>query len=335
MGEIKVKDKDVVVPGEILAEGMDYLPSFGTYRLGDDIRASKLGLVKTEGKVVKIIPLTGRYLPKREDILVAEVVDVLMSGWLLNFNSAYSAMLSMKEATTRFITKGSDLTRIFAIGDYVACQIINVTSQKLVDVSMRGPGLRKLEGGRVIEVNSNKVPRIIGKEGSMISMIKNATACRITVGQNGFLWLQGEPELENVAIKAIRKIEAESHIDGLTDRIKKFLEENLKGMKIPERKDLKEDENGGGDGGYRREYSNERSGGFSGRYGGGHGGGSYGGSHSSSHSGGYGGSHNSSSNSSPNTSTSFSSYHNDGPNPNTNDNSANNSNTNDNGKDGW
>lgn len=310
MGEIKVKDKDVVVPGEILAAGMDYLPSFGTYRLGDDIRASKLGLVKTEGKVVKIIPLSGRYLPKRGDTIIAEVVDILMSGWLMEFNSAYSAMLSMKEATSRFIAKGSDLSRIFALGDYVTCEIINVTSQKLIDVSMRGPSLRKLEGGRIIEVNTNKVPRIIGKEGSMVSMIKNATACRITVGQNGLLWLQGEPELENVAIQAIRKIEQEAHTDGLTDRIKEFLEKNLKGMKIPERKDLREEETGSRDGGgYRREYSNEggHGGGFSGRYGGSHGSSSYGGSHNSS--------------------TSFSSYHNSSPNPNNSNNSD--------GKEGW
>ena len=31
------KDKNVVVPGQILAEGMDFLPSFGTYRKNDKI----------------------------------------------------------------------------------------------------------------------------------------------------------------------------------------------------------------------------------------------------------------------------------------------------------
>ena len=227
MGEIKVKDKDVVVPGEVLATGMDYLPSFGTYRLGDDIRSFKLGLVKTEGKVVKVIPLTGRYLPKRGDTIIAKVTDVIMSGWLLDTNSAYHAMLSMKEATSRFIQKGADLTRIYALDDYVVCAIINVTSQKLVDVSMRGPGLRKLEGGRIIEVNTNKVPRIIGKEGSMVSMIKNATGCRVTVGQNGLVWVQGDPEMENITIKAIKKAEDEAHTEGLTDRVKEFLDKSV------------------------------------------------------------------------------------------------------------
>lgn len=230
MGEIKIKDKEVVVPGEVLAVGMDFLPSYGTYRLGDDIRSSRLGIAKIDGKVIKIISLSGRYLPKRGDTIIAEVTDVLMSGWLLDINSAYHSMLSMKEATSRFIQKGADLTRIYALGDYVTCRIINVTSQKLVDVSMRGPGYRKLEGGRIIEVNTNKVPRIIGKEGSMVTMIKNATNCRITVGQNGIVWVSGEPDMENLAVEAIKKAESEAHTEGLTDRIKKFLEKN--GVKV-------------------------------------------------------------------------------------------------------
>jgi len=227
MGEVKVKDKEVVVPGQILASGMDCLPSFGTYRLGDDIRASRLGIMKVEGKVVKVISLSGRYLPKRGDTIIADITDVIMSGWLLNINSAYHAMLSMKEASSRFIQRGADLTRIHAIGDYVSCKITNVTSQKLVDVTMRGPGLRKLEGGRVIEVNTNKVPRIIGKEGSMVTMIKNVTDCKITVGQNGIVWISGEPEMENIAVSAIRQAEQEAHTAGLTDRIKAFLEKSV------------------------------------------------------------------------------------------------------------
>lgn len=240
MGEIKIKDKDIVVPGEVLAEGMDYLPSFGTYRLGDNIRSSKLGMVRLEGKVVKVTSLTGRYLPKRGDTIIAEVTDVLMSGWLLGINSAYHAMLSMKEATSRFIQKGADLTRIFALGDYVVCKITNVTSQKLVDVTMRAPGLRKLEGGRMIEVNTNKVPRIIGKEGSMVTMIKNATGCKITVGQNGLVWVQGEPDMESLAIEAIKKAEAEAHTDGLTDRIKEFLDKSAPKRPAPQKAEAEE-----------------------------------------------------------------------------------------------
>jgi len=84
--------------------------------------------------------------------------------------------------------------------------------------------LRKLIGGRIIKVNSNKVPRIIGKRSSMVSMIKNATDCNIIVGQNGIVWIQGLPKNEIIVVKTIRKIEQEAHISGLTERIKTFLE---------------------------------------------------------------------------------------------------------------
>ncbi|MBW2977295.1 exosome complex protein Rrp4 [Candidatus Woesearchaeota archaeon] len=225
MSKILVKDKDIAVPGESLAEGMDYLPGRGTYRDQEKIRAAMLGLVQTEGRAIKLIPLSGKYLPKRGDTIIGKVKEILMSGWMMDTNSAYHAMLGMKDATSEYIQKGADLTQYFTFGDYLVCKITNVTSQKLVDVTLRGPGLRKLIDGRIITVNTHKVPRIIGKKGSMVSMIKQATDCNIMVGQNGIIWLQGkEPEMEFLATDAIKKIEAEAHLSGLTDKIKKFLE---------------------------------------------------------------------------------------------------------------
>ncbi len=223
--QLKVKDRDIVVPGEVLATGMDYLPSAGTYRLGEQILASILGLVRLEGKVIKLIPLAGRYVPKKYDIVIGKMIDILMSGWRLDINCAYAAVLPLKEGTREFIDKGADLTRFYALEDYVVTKIINVTSQKLVDVTMRGPGLRKLMGGRVFSVNTHKVPRIIGKQGSMVSMIKEATGCKIIVGQNGWVWIEGEPLNENIAVEAIRTIEEQSHTTGLTEKIREFLEQ--------------------------------------------------------------------------------------------------------------
>jgi exosome complex component RRP4 len=223
--ELQVKDKDVVVPGQVVATGMEYLPSNGTYRLGDDIRANRLGLMKIEGKVLKTIPLAGVYLPQKNDVIIGKVIDILMSGWRLNLNGPYSAVLQVKDATFDFIAKGADLTKYFDLEDYVVAKIIQVTSQNLVDVTCKGPGLRKLNGGRIIKVGPHKVPRIIGTKGSMISMIKCATDCRIIVGQNGVVWLEGAPDKEHVAVETIRMIEGLAHTSGLTDKVKRLLVE--------------------------------------------------------------------------------------------------------------
>ncbi len=231
--KLYIKERDVIVPGEELAEGMDFLPSKGTYRDGEKIVASQLGLVNVDGKVLRVIPLSGAYIPKRGDTIIGKIVDILMSGWRVEFGGPYSAVLGLKEGSSSFIAKGADLTRYYDIGDYIVTKITNVTSQKLIDVSMRGPGLRKLGGGNIINVVSNKVPRIIGKQGSMISMIKNETGCKVNVGQNGIIWIYGEPEMEVIAIKTIKKIEAEAHQVGLTDKIKIYLENELKGFDRP------------------------------------------------------------------------------------------------------
>jgi exosome complex component RRP4 len=218
-------DKDVVAPGEVLAEGMEYLPSHGTYRKNEKIYANQTGLLVIEGKVLKTIPLAGVYIPKRGDTIIGKVIDILMTGWRFDTNSPYSAVLPLKDATFDYIKKGADLTAFFDLDEYVVCRIVQVTSQNLVDVSMKGPGLRKLKGGRIIRVNAMKVPRIIGKRGSMVSMIKQATGCILVVGQNGLVWLKGEPEQEIIAVDAIRKIEREAHVSGLTERMKTWLQE--------------------------------------------------------------------------------------------------------------
>ncbi|MBN2053226.1 RNA-binding protein [Candidatus Woesearchaeota archaeon] len=223
-GKLLVKEKDVVVPGEVLASGMSYLPGNGTYRLNDNIMANRLGLLVIDGKVLKSLPLAGRYLPRKYDVIIGKVIDILMSGWRLEINSPYSAVLPLKDASFAYIPKGADLTRYFELEDYAVVKITNVTSQNLVDVTCKGPGLHKIKGGRIIYVNTNKVPRIIGKKGSMVSMIKRATDCKVIVGQNGIAWISGEPEMEVITVNAIKMIEEHSHISGLTDKIKEYLE---------------------------------------------------------------------------------------------------------------
>jgi len=226
MSELIIKEKDIVIPGEILAEGMDYLPGYNTYREGEKIFSKVIGLVNLSGRAIKITPLSGPYIPKPRDKIICKIIDIAMCGWRVNTNTAYSAMLNIKDATTRFVKKGEDLSKILAIGDWAVVSIERVTSQNLIDVTLKEPGLRKLIGGRIIKINPQKVPRIIGKEGSMVTLIKNKTGCEITIGQNGLVWVKGTPEMELLTEKTIKLIEEKSHQSGLTEKIGEFLNKN-------------------------------------------------------------------------------------------------------------
>jgi len=227
MGKLNVKDKDIVVPGEILAEGMDYLPSGEVFREADNLISSKIGLVDINGRVVKVIPLSGKYIPKKGDLVIGKVTDIGLHGWRVDFGWTYDANISLRDASDHYIESNHDLSRYFKIGDYVIGQIVKVAGPKIIDLSMKGPGLRKLGPGRIIKITSVKVPRVIGKQGSMISLIKESTGCKLSVGQNGLVWISGsDPKQELIAVEAIRMIERQSHMVGLTDKVKEYLEKN-------------------------------------------------------------------------------------------------------------
>jgi len=229
MGEIKIEDKSIVIPGEELADGMDFLPALGTSREGEKIIANHMGVVNIDKRVIKVIPLSGRYIPKEGDTIIGNVVNISLSGWIVDIGFANEAMLSLREGSSDFIERGADLKNYYDFGDCIITKITKVVRNSYVDLTMKGPGLKKIKDGRIIDVSSKKVPRVIGKQGSMIAVVKDKTKCRITVGQNGKVWIQGDnPINEIIAVKAIKEIEKKAHIQGLTDKISEFLDKECK-----------------------------------------------------------------------------------------------------------
>ncbi len=229
MGKLNVDEKAIVVPGDVLAEGMDYLPAGGAFRENDKVISAQVGVVEVNGRLVKVIPLAGAYVPKKDDIVIGRVSDVSYSNWFVDVGYAFDAVMSLKDGTTEFVERGAELSEYYGIGDFVVARVSNVTKSKMIDLSMKGPGLRKLIGGKIAAICPVKVPRVIGKQGSMVSMIKDYTGCQIIVGQNGRIWISGKtPEDELLATEAIQVIEEKAHMSGLTDIVKEFLEKRKK-----------------------------------------------------------------------------------------------------------
>lgn len=226
MEKLYVKDREIVVPGDLLAEGLSFLPSGKAFRENDKIYASTVGLVSIRGRVIKVVPLAGKYMPKKGDVVIGKITNIGYSGWILDINSPYTADLNIGEAVTEFVDLAkTDLSKFYDIGDYVLAEVINISEGKFVKLSMKKRQFRKLKGGNIIQVSPTKIPRIIGKAGSMIKMLKELSGCEIVVGQNGIIWIKGTPEKEALVAKAIKKIERESHLIGLTDKIKVLLQE--------------------------------------------------------------------------------------------------------------
>jgi len=222
------EERQIVVPGETIVKGNEFLPGEGAYRDGGDIVANRFGIVDIADKHVRVIAVSGAYYPRRGNTIIGTVVDITFNGWLIDFGGAQNAFLSVAEVP-RYINK-NELREYIDFGESVVAKVWDVKSRR-IDTSMKMRGYGKLEGGMIISVNPNKVPRIIGKEGSMVKIIKNATRCEITVGQNGKVWICGNSIEEEIATKKIIEfITLNATITGLTEKVEKFIKDM--GLKV-------------------------------------------------------------------------------------------------------
>jgi len=215
------KDRDFVIPGDKLVETMDYLPGKNCFREGDSIIAKKIGLISVNGRVVSVIPLNEVYVAKPGDMVIGEIREVQSNGWVVNIDATVEAYMPLSGVREFIDTTKTELSRYYATGDVIYAKI-SMANHSTVHVSMDDSRARKFRSGRIIKFNPAKVPRLIGKQGSMISLIKGKTGCRISVGQNGVVWLEGENE--DLAISAINLVKEESYIEGLTDRVSELLD---------------------------------------------------------------------------------------------------------------
>jgi len=220
--------RQIVIPGESIVSGNEYLPGEGAYRDGNDVVAERFGIANVSEKHVRVVPVSGAYYPRRGNTIIGTIVDITFNGWLIDFGGAQNAFLPVSEVP-RYINR-NELRDFLDFGETVIVKVWDVKSRG-TDASMKMRGFGKIEGGLILSVGPNKVPRIIGKEGSMVKMIKGATGCSITVGQNGKVWIKGNSMDNELATrKIIEFIVDNATIAGLTEKVEKFITEL--GMKI-------------------------------------------------------------------------------------------------------
>jgi len=219
-------ERKIVIPGELVIVGDDYLPGTSTEKKDGGIYSLRFGMATEKDNLVRIIPLSGAYDPKRGNIIIGKVENMVGNGWIIDMGAADNGFLNIMEIP-RFVNKDA-MDEILTIGDMVIAKIYAITGRG-IDLSLKSRGLGKVEEGNIFYVNANKVPRIIGKEGSMIKLIKENTGCDITVGQNGAILLNAEEiSAELYAKRAILFVEQNTHVEGLTSKVTDWFTENKK-----------------------------------------------------------------------------------------------------------
>lgn len=196
--------KEIITPGELVSNSAVRNP----YTYVDNGKTYSMVLGMYEKEPLSIVPLESIWYPRIEDTVIGIVTSVR--------NSVYEVDLRFHG---RSIIIGGKFERFsFKPGDVVEATIKDVEEKRTIILSYP----KFLEGGTLISVKPAKIPRIIGRDNTMIMQIANSAKTNIVVGKNGLIWLKGG----NVALatEAIFKVQDEAHVSGLTERIKRMMD---------------------------------------------------------------------------------------------------------------
>ncbi len=228
---IFVKNMEIVAPGELIAQGKNYKIVEGAYRINDKVYSEFLGILYIREGSIRVVPLQGNfYMPKVGDTVIGIVIDCNPVSWTVNIRAPYLARLDASDFLGKPIDPNKDkITKYMDIGDVVMAKIAvadRVTNPQLI---AHGKGLGKITHGKIIAVPPKKVPRILGKDRSMIKMIRDITKAEIRVSNNGYVWIKADNKtVEQLIILAIQRIIREAHLPGLTEKIREMLSSKLK-----------------------------------------------------------------------------------------------------------
>jgi len=219
-----MSESQFVLPGDVIVTG-DYRPEQNVILDGDRLMSTAVGFSEIEDNSVTVTPLTGLYTPKTDDLVIGKIVSHNALSWEVDINSYYPGILTAFDIFGKdYSASRDDLSLKLNTCDIILARIANVGSRDPL-LTIIGENLGKIDAGELVKISPTKIPRLIGKHGSMIQTIEASTNATITVGQNGLIVVSCD-ETNGLlkALAAIRMVDEQAHLVNLTDKVKKMLE---------------------------------------------------------------------------------------------------------------
>jgi len=85
MQEIRRK---YVVPGDRIIDG-NFRPLFNVIKAGNSIIATRVGIAEAGREGVKVIPLSGIYIPRVNDVVIGKITDHSSLSWEVDIIPAF------------------------------------------------------------------------------------------------------------------------------------------------------------------------------------------------------------------------------------------------------
>ncbi|MCL4383100.1 MAG: hypothetical protein M1168_00740 [Candidatus Marsarchaeota archaeon] len=159
----------------------------------------------------RLIPLEGYWYPNIDETVVGIIKEVRNNVFEVDLSHFLRAII-----INDFRNKLH-----FNVGDVIEAKVKAIENKKTIILIYP----RLLRDGMLIQTKPVKIPRIIGKNNTMINQISSFTKTSIIVGFNGLIYIKGANS--SMAISTILRVEKEAHTKGLTENIKQILQKEL------------------------------------------------------------------------------------------------------------
>ncbi len=209
--------KKVVIPGELVSQERKRLGS-NVYVANGKIYSKVLGISEDSDERASVVPLEGKYYPQQDDVVIGVVTRAIFAGYNININSFVES----------FIPK-SVMREDLKVGDLISAKVEYINELREADLGFP----RRMFGGDVIEVTAVRTPRLIGKSGSMLELLKQGTGCEIIIGKNGRVWARNG----NIALlkKIVLFINDNSYKSNLTNAVEEFFKAEGIAVNVPKK----------------------------------------------------------------------------------------------------
>ena len=156
------------------------------------LKAVKQGRMTNDGKQIGIQPRRTAYVPRPSDLVIGYVEGMTNNIWFIDIGAPIQRDTTTFTGACKGVLRG--LRSVLDVGDAILCRIQEVEENHSSVATMKGMGLRKLKSGSVESVDPHLLGRVIGSKGSNLATLKEETDTRITVTDNGRIWIDGEVE---------------------------------------------------------------------------------------------------------------------------------------------
>ena len=202
-------EQRLVTPGMAVGPSTGKRAGSGIIAAEEQFIATQLGWLKERNNTVSIDPIHAAYMPRSGDLVVGIVAEVRNNLWFMDINGSFQGLLPMSLAPWK--VEFGAARQHMDIGDVVLARVQEVDECHNVVLTMKGVGLRRLKQGSVEQLPVQHIDRVRGENNAMLQRIRDACDCRIMVGENGRVWIDGSSSGVAWARQMLHTVATEGH----------------------------------------------------------------------------------------------------------------------------